>query len=59
MATRSDLSNYSNCSFEDMVDLILRLEGSNAALDSAIEELNELICDLNDRIEHLTELAYP
>lgn len=59
MASRSDLLNYTDESFEGMVDLILKLQDDNKALDSSIEELNELVCDLNDRIEHLTELAYP
>lgn len=55
MATRNDIYNYSGSSFEDMVDLVLKLELDNQNLQDAYNELLEEKGSLQDQVIYLME----
>lgn len=62
MASKNDLYNYSGYSFEEFVDLVLKLQEDNQTLDENLEEANsrvgellEQVCDLQERISEVLD----
>ena len=53
MALNRDLQEFHNCTFEEMVELIVELRESNEEMTSKIKELNEEIEWLKDTIDEL------
>ena len=53
MAFNKDLQEFQNCTFDDMVELIVELRGSNEEMTNKIKELNEEIEWLKDTIDEL------
>lgn len=53
MALNRDLQEFQNCTFDDMVDLIVELRSSNEEMTNKIKELNEEIEWLKDTIDEL------
>jgi hypothetical protein len=59
LATKNDLYNYSGYSYEELVDLVLKLQDDNKALDDSLGEVNEVVNDLTGQVHWLTEQLYP
>ncbi len=53
MALNRDLQEFHNCTFEEMVELIVELRDSNEKMTDKIKELNEEVEWLKDTIDEL------
>ena len=53
MALNRDLQEFHNCTFEEMVELIVELRDSNEEMTNKIKELNEEVEWLKDTVDEL------